>query len=296
MTPQLREIPNAVAEADQLPRVNWVVVDRWLEASFVRADRRAGAQLELVLQWLELLAERLGDDYWINSAPRCVLLTNQSRREGDDLLRFAERVLDQIAQLLDTKPDARGAPKHVLVRLDSIELYYTYISYYYSEGEYGGSGGMCIREGMPHIAFPRGRGTEQLVIAHELTHAVLNELDAPHWIEEGVTQIVEQQLAGRPEILLNHETARDLRAYWNSQRLNDFWNGKSFHSPDKGQEFSYQLAEVLVRLILADHRRVFLKFLEEAKREDGGEAAAREHLGKSLNDIAATFLGALSPP
>jgi hypothetical protein len=288
---QLSDIPDAVAEVDQLPRVDWKVMDRWLEANFLRTDRRAEARLELVLQWLELLAERLGDDYWINSSPRCVLLTNQPKREGDDLVRFAERALDQIACLLDMSPDARAAPKHVLVRLHSFELYYTYISHFYPEGEYGGSGGICIREGMPHIALPPSPSCEQSVIVHELVHAVLSELNVPQWIEEGVALILEQGLTGRPEILLNHETARDLRAYWNSHGLNDFWNGKSFHSPDKGQEFSYQLAEILVRLILADHRHAFLKFLRQANHEDGGESAARGHLGKSLNDVAATFLG-----
>ena len=150
MTPQLSEIPDAVAEADQMPRVDWAVVDRWLRASFVRTDRRAEAQLEFVLQWLELLADRLGNDYWINSAPRCVLLTNQSRREGDELLRFAERALDQIAHLLDTNPDARGAPKHVLVRLHNIELYYTYISHFYPDGEcVAGPAGLTRRTGSP---------------------------------------------------------------------------------------------------------------------------------------------------
>ncbi len=296
MTPRLSEIPDAVAEIDQFPRVDWAVVDRWLKAKFVRTDRRAAALLELVLQWMELLADRLGDDYWINSAPRCVLLTNQPKGEGDDLLRFAEQAVDQIACLLDMKPDARAAPKHVLVRLPSVDLYYTYISHFYPDGEYGGSMGMCVRGGMPHIVFHGASSNDQLIIAHELGHAVLNELNTPAWIEEGVTQIVEEQLAGRHAIQLDHETARDLRAYWHRQGLTDFWSGKSFESPDEGQRFSYELAEILVRLILADHRRVFLRFLEQANREDGGEAAARECLGKSLNDIAATFLGAVSPP
>ncbi len=293
---QLSNIPDAVAEVDQLPRVDWEVTDRWLEANFLRTERRAEARLELVLQWLELLAEHLGDDYWINSAPRCVLLTNQPRGEGDNLLRFAERALDQIVQLLDTNPDARGAPKHILVRLHSVELYYTYISHFYPDGEYGGSSGMCIREGMPHIAFPRSPAYEHSVIGHELVHAVLSELNVPQWIEEGVALILEQGLTGRPEILLNHETARDLRAYWNNQGLSEFWNGKSFENADRGQGFSYRLAEILVRLILADHRRTFLKFLQQANREDGGEAAACRHLGKSLNDIAASFLGPVPSP
>jgi len=290
MTPQLNEIPNAVAEADQLPRVNWEVVDDWLKRNSPQ-DHLTGAQLELVLQWLELLAERFGDEYWIGSAPRCVLLTNQSEPEGNRLLRFTERALDQVARLLDTNPAARVAPKHILVRLHTIELYYTYISHFYPDGRYGGSGGLCIREGMPHIAFPASSSSQHSVLAHELVHAVLSELDAPQWIEEGVARIVEQQLTDRPPIQLNEATAHHLRAYWNAQGLDEFWNGKSFSSAGKGQELSYQLAEILARLVLTDHRAAFLTFVKKARGEDGGESAAREHLGQSLQEIAAMFLG-----
>lgn len=295
MKARLSEIADAVTEADQLPRIAWAAVDRWLAAHFIRADRRAEARLEIVLQWLELLADRLGDDYWINSAPRCVLLTNQSRPDGDDLLRFAERALDEVARLLDMNPEAGGAPKHVLVRVHSVELYYTYVSHFYPEGEYGGSGGMCIREGMPHIVFQGAPSNEHSLIAHELVHAVLGNLNAPQWIEEGVAQIVEQQLTGQTTLLLDHETADELRTYWHRHGLTDFWSGKSFEDAGEGQRFSYELAEILARLILADHRHVFLKFLEQAKHKDAGEAAAREHLGKSLSDIAAVFLGTGSP-
>jgi hypothetical protein len=296
MTLQLSRIPDAVAETDGFPRVDWEIVDRWLTANVVRPERRPEARLEAVLQWLELLAERLGDDYWINSAPRCVLLTNQSRQEGDDLLRFAERALDQIANLLEISPDAPEAPKHILVRLHSVKLYHAYVSHFCPDAEPVGSMSMCVRPGMPHIAFRAAPSYEQTVISGELAYAVLSRLNAPLWIAAGVTLIVEQQVAGRHAIRLDRETARHLHAYWHRHGLADFWSGKSFHSDDEGRGFSYQLAEILMRLILADHRRVFLEFLKQAKREDGGEAAARQQLGKSLDDIAAQYLGEVSPP
>ena len=65
---------------------------------------------------------------------------------------------------------------------------------------------------------------------------------------------------------------------------------------------SYQLAEVLMRLLVADHRprwfglsrerqRRFFAFLQEADRTDCGEAAAQEHLGFGLEQLANQFLG-----
>ncbi|HRX85145.1 MAG TPA: hypothetical protein P5572_09010 [Phycisphaerae bacterium] len=288
----IEDIAGAISVKDGFSRVDWDVVENWLNVHFVRSDHRDAARLEAVLQWLELLADELGQDYWINSARRCILLTNQPRPVGDDLLRFAESALDRIGVLLDIAPEAARAPKHVLIRLHRIELYYTYISHYYAEGEYGGSGGVCIRAGMPHIVMPRTPyGGEAAVVAHELTHAVLNSFHAPAWVEEGVAQIIEQELTGRPTLQLNHEVADTLRAYWKTHPLDEFWCGRSFARADDGQRCSYQLAEVLVRLILADHRPRFLPFLEDSAAEDGGEAAAQEHFSRSLAEIARTFLG-----
>jgi len=289
---RLSEIKNAIAEADGLPRVEWAMVDQWIATGYASDDSRNAARLEAVLQWLELLADRLGEDYWINSAPRSILLTSQARSAGDALLRFVERALDQIARLLDVSPEAPGAPKHILLRLHSVEVYYSYINHFHEDGAYGGSAGICIRQGMPHIAFPRSPyGGEEETVAHELTHAVLSEFSAPLWVEEGVAQIVGLQVTGRPATPLNHETARDLRAYWRSHDLAGFWSGESFRAADDGQRHSYELAEILVRLILSDYKRAFLRFLADANGEDGGEAAAVKHFYRPLNEIAATFLG-----
>ena len=72
--------------------------------------------------------------------------------------------------------------------------------------------------------------------------------------------------------------------------------------PDDTQEFSYQLAEFFVRLLIADSRPTwfgfdrraegrFLHFLQNAKAIDAGQAAAKEHLGMTLGALAAKSLG-----
>jgi hypothetical protein len=82
-----------------------------------------------------------------------------------------------------------------------------------------------------------------------------------------------------------------LRAYWKRHDLTEFWSGRSFYAADDGQRHSYEIAEILVRLILADHRPQFLDFLNDADRDDAGAAAAMKHFNRSLNDLATIFLG-----
>ena len=74
--------------------------------------------------------------------------------------------------------------------------------------------------------------------------------------------------------------------------LTDFWSGESFFAADERQKASYQLSEVLTRLIL-DGRNAsrFGEFVGAAERADGGEGAALSVLGYSLNDAVSKFLG-----
>ena len=98
------------------------------------------------------------------------------------------------------------------------------------------------------------------------------------------------------------EDARKHKRYWNRHGLADFWWGEVFFRSGQAQTLGYELAELLVRLLFEDHRpRWFgfdrshyerlLLFLQTADREDGGQAAALEHLGIGLEQLAAQFLG-----
>src|SRR5262249_41508680 len=139
-------------------------------------------------------------------------------------------------------------------------------------------------------------------LAHELTHASLSHLSLPQWVEEGLAQMFEHDMTGRSLLLVNEEMAREHKRYWKKHNLDLFWRGEGFSRPDKGQRLSYQLAEMLLRLLCEDHRprwfgldkgpqRRFFAFLCEADASDCGEAAAREHLRFGLGELAARFLG-----
>ncbi|MCB9850744.1 MAG: hypothetical protein H6817_08565 [Phycisphaerales bacterium] len=287
----LKDIPDAIAHAEGFPRLRWDYLQSWLDAN-VSDVSRPDVEMEAVYQWLERLADELGEAFWINSAKHCVLLTSQSEPSGDDLLRFAEQVVEHLLRVLDLEPTGGDAMKHVIIRLDSVESYYSYLAYHYPEGEYGGSSGVFINDGLHHIVFHRTpHGIDERIMAHELCHAELASFDVPLWVQEGIAQIVERQVTRVYDAPLNHEAATALREHWQRSGLDAFWSGASFSAPGDAQGFSYLLAQILVSVLIADHKPTFLDFLYDADPADAGDAAAREHFGKSLADIAAGFLG-----
>jgi hypothetical protein len=130
----------------------------------------------------------------------------------------------------------------------------------------------------------------------------LYHLSMPQWLEEGLAQMFEHDVTGSSPLEVDAEMARRQKRYWGRCGLDGFWRGEVFSRRGKVQELSYQLAEILVRLLVEEGRprwfgrvrepqRRLLAFLREASMSDCGEAACREHLGVALSDLAARFLG-----
>ena len=143
--------------------------------------------------------------------------------------------------------------------------------------------------------------TVHRILAHELTHAALSHLRLPQWIEEGLAQIAEHDVTGEG-LSFDFRRVRKQKEHWRTCGLNLFWSGEAFHSSDESQEFGYQFAEILVRLLLEDFRprwfgfdqrplESLMAFLKSARQEDAGQAAAQEHLGMTLGQLAARSLG-----
>jgi hypothetical protein len=124
-----------------------------------------------------------------------------------------------------------------------------------------------------------------------LTHLLLVERELPLWLEEALTQLMEELVTGTTGFAVDREIMDRHRSYWGRHGLDTFWSGQSFSSPDDGQELSYHLSEVLARPLLADTPRRFLTFAAAAKWEDCGASAAKEHLGMSLGELASRALG-----
>jgi hypothetical protein len=208
-------------------------------------------------------------------------------------------MLSVLSEVVDFKVPG----KHVIVAIRTQEDYYRYISQYYEEGKYGGSAGVHIREGYPHVVI-RGKQLWMLenTLSHELTHVALHHLSMPQWLEEGLAQMFEHDMTGRSLLMVDGEMAGKHKNCWGKYGLDEFWRGEGFSRPGKVQELSYQLAEILVRLLVAEARpqwfgwvrapqQRFFAFLRQASATDCGEAASREHLQCGLGDLAARFLG-----
>lgn len=163
--------------------------------------------------------------------------------------------------------------------------------------------GAQIRNGYLQIVLNGGFAFETgAILAHETLHMTLSHLPMLLWIEEGLAQMFEHDMVERNVILIDEEMASERKRFWKKHTLNDFWHGEGFFKAGKMQNLSYQLAEILTRLLIEEHRprwfgfvkepqRRFFAFLRNAEIRDCGSESAKAHLGMSLSDIASRFLG-----
>ncbi len=240
--------------------------------------------------WLTDLARALSVDTMVYASERVLLLGSAA---AESLTVFAEKTLVYIDRLLDGIGSIERRGPHVIVVFDSIERYYDYVDYYYTEsGEYGTSSGLFINRGYPHIVIgPWEPLSRRSAIAHELTHDYLCSLELPQWIEEGLAQLVEQYAAGTQSAVLNREHRQRHRDHWSSAGLESFWSGEAFGMPDESQELAYQLALTLVRAIISESGEKAAEFVRQAHYSDAGEAAAQQVLGQSIVDYIDGFIG-----
>ncbi len=302
------DISGFLAWDEDLPRLRWDLVNSWVESR--EAHSRWAAWDVACGGWLRALAAALNGDYHVIESDHFRLLAAKADGHGDVLLRHAESCRTRLLTGLGGVASFEGAgDRTAVVALRTHADYYQYISPFYPEGQHGGSAGVHIREGLPHVALC---GTQlwalENTLAHELTHASLHHLTMPQWLEEGLAQMFEHDMTGRLLLEVDEEMAARHKRYWGKRGMDGFWRGESFSRPGKVQELSYQLAEILVRLLVEDakpgwfgwgrgRQGQFFAFLRSAGAGDCGEAACREHLGCPLRDLAARFLGpSASPP
>ncbi len=294
------DITDSITWEEDLPRPQWELLADWVEDRVGPHDRFA-AWTDIAKQWLEILRAALGGDYWLEESEHFLVLASEGYAES--LLYHAERCRHELLAKLPEVVAFASPGKQVVLALASRESYYAHLAVYYPDGHYGDSSGMHVREGYPHIALWCADLTQlERTVAHEMTHAALTGLSLPQWVEEGLAQMFEQDVAGPTGFAVNEEQAREHKRFWKKHGLEMFWRGEGFHRPDKGQRLSYQLAEILLRLLSSEYRprwlgldqgprRRLLAFLREASASDCGREASREHLGVDLGELASRFLG-----
>jgi hypothetical protein len=292
--------------ADLLRTDEWAIPD-WdgiaARVNAVPADRRRTAWADATRLWLENWRDHFGPDFAVFESDTVQVLTFNDDELGETLLNAAHLCRGELRNLLAEigRFDAYG--KDVILGL-STELYYSYISAFHPEdGEAGGSSGLFVGTGHPHIVL-NGVNLQSLgsTLVHEMTHGALHGLGSPLWIEEGIAQYVERAAGFSSFADFTTADVRALKRHWTTHGLAAFWWGTGFTAPGQQQKHSYDLARLLVQLLIEEHQPGFfgfgrrkqarlLEFIRHARASDAGQASAHDHLLCDLGEVAAKFLG-----
>jgi len=242
-------------------------------------------------KWLEAIKNHFNGDYKIIETKNFFLLSDETDKYNKVFSEFLEATLKRILFTLKDLASDEGYGKHVAIVFTDNDQYYDYISLFYpEEGTFGLSSGTHINEGYGHFVFPtQNLEFAEPIATHELTHACLNHLPIPLWLNEGIAVSMEETLSNIP-LHLDNEVFAKHQSYWTTDTIQKFWTGDSFFAPDQSQELSYNLAHVLVKNISVNYE-VFAEFAKNAFFEDAGEQASQDYLGCSLSEVVQTFLG-----
>lgn len=145
------------------------------------------------------------------------------------------------------------------------------------EGEFATFGGLYInrhQSTIPIIAInAQLRHNCDAAIVHELTHHALADRNLPLWIEEGITQMMEERHANEWRFTLTHEIVARQHAHWDDAALDAFLIGHAFSSPENDtQELAYHLAQWIVRTMLEHDPKAFFAFARACQTTDPDQA------------------------
>jgi hypothetical protein len=277
-----------------LPQLNWPIAAPWIAARAEEGPARTLLTRAVVARWLEELRDAMPTDHrcWRTADVEGVAPLDSSI----SILRHTERAIRVVGDALERIRATRAISPFGIVALATHDDYLSFQSHFGpSQGEFATSGGCYLsthHTEFPLIAFPcASRWSLGNVIAHELTHHALFDLDLPIWIEEGLTQMMEERATGTTSFVLNREMLERHRDRWSHGRLQDFLGGRSFHSPqDDDQELSYHLAQLVVRSELQARADAYFKFVR-AIPDIGLDAAATWHLRESPRQSVARIIG-----
>lgn len=292
-------LPNDEAVFDLtcgLPRLRADAIEAWLREGAGRQDERA-ATYALSRRWLNRLGAAMSVPHATSESTNFLLLTVPKVDAIKRTLLFLEETRARLLKLLVSAEPPRDRPKHIVIIFGAHADYdrFTAAGYAEHEREIAATGGMFESSGLPHIMMP----STDLVgihatLTHELVHDCVSHLSLPAWIDEGVTQMLEYDIVSWNPFVLDREMLARHAAHWNSDSIQDFWSGRAFHLGGDVPSLSYNLAVVLVRKIIAEFapsRASFWAFARAARRTDAGDAALREHIGLSLDELVQEFLG-----
>jgi hypothetical protein len=283
--------PNELASLcyldDSLPHLDWDAVDAWVAERTELAQppvlRRAVVHAfhQLLMQYVQPPHTIWRSGHAEGFAPSGMVRP---------ISEVTERAWNLIESTITPLVTPGSATSVAVIAFSSRDLYHAYtLSRFPEEGSWSTSGGMYVREEPPRIAqivLPlEVRQSVENIISHELTHHMLTGLKLPLWVEEGLTQMMEERVTGWSPLQANSETVMRQRELWKDGRIERFWTGESFFSDyEDEQKQSYNLAQLLVRGFLANRPDDFFRFARACKVEPP-EIAIKTHLGITLEEL-----------
>lgn len=294
-----------------LHHVDWTAFYKWMGENVVPENDSLILDRALRL-WLAQLHKDLGGTYAVLESENALLLINREADTSRWVLSYIEKTVVTIKRLVgDLAWRANPGPLVVLVFGDDAD-YYRYVSYHGPEGEEALSLGMCIHDGYTHVALPwQDEDSCAATIVHELTHASVQHLHLPLWLNEAIAQLLQESIAPPPKAygeqpmasyysatidwrppLMWQELAERHFEFWNEENIQEFWAGTSFYEPGDASELSYSLASVLLSLLIESFKPGDMnRLLQGVSTHDAGNRAVNALFKRDLGEIAGTFLG-----
>jgi len=290
------EIAGFLGVEHGLPQMDWGAVDLWISRREPDQQGQAALRRAAAAAWLDEVRDSLKEDHrrW-----RHEWVEGLGPMESDRAVRIARGTDGAIATVTKALSRMRGPvpiPPFAVVALGSSDAYYSFISHFYpEEGEWGTSGGVYINDGpdsFPLIALPTNlKWALEQTIAHELTHHALHGMGLPLWIEEGITQMMEERVTGVANFKLDREMIQRHRDRWLDGELELYLSGGAFGSAEEDtQELAYHLSQLVVRGLLAKDAERFFAFARACR--NGAVGAIERHLGASAEELVERALTA----
>lgn len=273
-----------------LPVLDWGALADWASRAAQPAEVR-GASAAGRRAWLLHLRDACGDHFQLHEFEHALLLSSMENVVVRATAEYISTTRARIGTVLGGIARFPEDEKSVLFVPDSEDAYYRYVTRYYPDGDFAGSGGMFLKNGCDHFVVPMGDlAAIEPVIAHELTHSALAHLGLPNWLDEGLAVNTERRLCPWMGAAVDpRELKAAMSAFWGTEEIQQFWSGQSFFRPDEGSMLSYELARIIVDYLARDWTS-FSAFVNSAERADAGGAAAQRYLGVSLGTLVSTLL------
>lgn len=278
-------------EVEGIPRPEWDLIGGWIDQQVPEADH-GDAYTQVAKEWLTRLGRALPGEYRVEETDSFLVLTAQSERDEKLLTTFAETSRARVAEILKDVTTRDVAGKDVLLVIENEEDYYHYASHFYpTEGEFGASNGMYVPDGYGHfLVWNHELSDMEANLAYQLSHAWLETLPVPEWLDRGLCLTLESELIGRDQLWMDDELKEAHLSSWNEESIQGLWTGGIFYLSEEWGGLADGLAEILVRFLLED-RDKFRRFLKEAHYEDGGEEATNTVYERGLGTFVESFLG-----